>query len=93
MQDEAEVGLAGAMIDEVHAATFGNRVRDQWLNELRQVINLFELAPRILIHPAVDGEDMQRLEQLDRLAGPYFWRQRLCARPAGLARGASRAGG
>ena len=23
MQDEAEVGLAGAMIDEVHAATFG----------------------------------------------------------------------
>jgi len=37
------------------------------------VINLLELSSAVLIEPAVAGQDMQRLEQLNRLAGADFW--------------------
>ena len=47
----------------------------QFFDELKQVVDLLELAPRVLVELAVAGEDVQLLEQFDRLAGAYFGRQ------------------
>jgi hypothetical protein len=40
----------------------------QRLDELHQVVDLLELAAAVLVQLAVAGEDVQFLEQLDRLA-------------------------
>ena len=42
---------------------------EQLFDELVQVIDLLEFAPRVLIELALAREDVQRLEQLDGLAG------------------------
>ena len=42
------------------------------LDQLRQMLHLFQLAPRIRIQPAIVGEDVQRLEQRHRLARPQI---------------------
>ena len=42
----------------------------QILDELEQVIDLLELAPRVLVELALAGEDVQRLEQFQALTGP-----------------------
>ena len=44
-------------------------------DELHQVLNLLELAARILVQPAIAGQDVQGLEQFDRLAGAQLWQR------------------
>ncbi len=46
------------------------QLAQQLLDELEQVVDLLELAPRILVEPALAGEDVQFLQQLDGLAWP-----------------------
>jgi hypothetical protein len=49
-------------------AVRGQLVQDG-LDEVHQVLDLLELAPRVLVEPPVAGEDVQLLQQLHRLAG------------------------
>ena len=42
----------------------------QRFDELIEVIDLFELAPRVLVEFSVTGEDMEFLEQFDKLYTP-----------------------
>ncbi len=72
VQDEAEVGLAGAVVDQRHVGVILLEILQQRLDELEQVVDLLELAAAVLVHLAVAREDMQRLEQLDGLAGTDF---------------------
>ena len=39
----------------------------QFFNELKQVVDLLEFAPRVLVELAFAGEDVQLLQQRDRL--------------------------
>ena len=41
----------------------------QGLDEIEQVVDLFQFAPTVLVHLAVAGQDMQGFEQVDRLIG------------------------
>lgn len=66
VQDEAEIGFAGAMIDQ------GFQIVEQRLDELRQMVDLLQLAPAVLIELAVTGQDVQFLEQFQGLAGADF---------------------
>ena len=50
------------MINDIDASAFGHRLPYQWFDELRQVIHLLELAPRILIHAAINRQDVQRFQ-------------------------------
>jgi hypothetical protein len=43
--------------------------QQQLFDELVEVVDLLELAPRVLVELAVAGEDVQMLEQGDGLAG------------------------
>ena len=72
IQDEAEVRLARAMVGQRDATGFVWQRQQQGLDELEQVVDLLELAARVLVELAVAGEDMQRLQQLNRLAGPHL---------------------
>ena len=44
----------------------------QRLDEVNEVIDLFQLASGVLVEFAVAGQDMQFLEQFDRLPGADF---------------------
>ena len=57
------------------------QLQQQLLDELKQVVDLLELAPRVLVELALAGQDVQLLEQLQRLARAGFRRPAL----AGLA--------
>ena len=72
IQDEAQVGLAGTVVHQTEIRPLLRRLREQRFDELEQVIDLLELAPAILVHLAVAGEDVQCLEQFDGLAGTDF---------------------
>ncbi|MNT45637.1 hypothetical protein D3C72_1822330 [compost metagenome] len=72
VQDETEVRLAGAMVDQREAAALVLDLPQQRLDELEQVVDLLELAPAVLVHLAVARQDMEFLEQLDGLAGADF---------------------
>ncbi len=39
---------------------------------MKQVVNLFELAPTVLIQFAIARQNVKRLEQLNRLIRMYF---------------------
>jgi hypothetical protein len=69
VQDEAQVGLARAVVGQRHGVAVGPQLLEDGLDELVQVVDLLELAARILVELAVAREDVQRLEQLDALAG------------------------
>ena len=69
VKDETEIRFARAVIYEIDAASLRDHLRDERLDELREVIDLLLLPARILIHLAVDGQDMQCLEQFDGLTG------------------------
>ena len=56
------------MVDQRDVAARVERLLQQRLDELQQVVDLLELAPRVLVQLALAREDMQLLEQLDRLA-------------------------
>jgi hypothetical protein len=47
----------------------GDELGSSWFDELVQVIDLLELAPAVLVELAVAGQDVQFLEQFDRLPG------------------------
>ena len=57
------------MVGQRHGLPISGQLRQQRLNELIEVIDLLELAARILVEPALAREDMQGLEQLYALAG------------------------
>lgn len=69
VKNEAQIGLARPMVGQRHGLPISGQLRQQRLNELIEVIDLLELAARILIEPALAREDMQGLEQLYALAG------------------------
>ena len=66
VEDEAEIGLAGPVVDQRFGAI------QQRLDELVEVIDLLELAPGVLVELAVAGQDVQFLEQFDGLPGTDF---------------------
>jgi len=45
---------------------------EQWLDEVEEVVNLFELAAAVLIELALAREDVQLFEQRGRLFGADF---------------------
>jgi hypothetical protein len=69
VEDEAQVGLAGAVVDQLRFGRLGQGFGEQGLDELVQVIDLLQLAPAVLVELAVAGQDVQFLEQFDGLAG------------------------
>ena len=77
VQDEAQIGLARAMIHQLDVRLVGQHLLQQRLDELDQVIDLLELAPAVLVELAVSGQDMQFLEQFERLPGPDLVGQRV----------------
>ncbi|MPM70542.1 hypothetical protein SDC9_117497 [bioreactor metagenome] len=50
----------------------GFRIFEQWLDELIEVINLLQLAARVLVELAVARQDVQFLQQINGLAGADF---------------------
>ena len=56
IKNEAKVGLAGTVVGEAL------RIGQQRLDKLIEVINLLQLAPRVLIELAVAGQNVQFLE-------------------------------
>ena len=62
VQDESEVGLARPVVGQrgrrVGCRCFVDLLQ-QRLDELVQVVNLFQLAPRVLVQPALARQDMQ----------------------------------
>ena len=67
VNDESQIRLACAVIGQGWAGgRIGQFVQD-FFDELKQVIHLLELAPRVLIEFALAGQDVQFLEQGQRL--------------------------
>lgn len=67
VDDEAQVGLASAVVGQRGALLGRGQLLEQLLDELEQVVDLLELAARILVQAPLAGEDVQLFEQLDRL--------------------------
>ena len=70
VDDEAEIGLARPMVgqrDVRVARAF--QLQQDLLDETEQVVHLLELAARILVQAALARENVQLLQQFDRLAG------------------------
>jgi ribosomal protein S12 methylthiotransferase accessory factor len=72
VEDEAQIRLAGAVIDEPDVSVIGAEFLQQGFDELVEVVDLLELAAAVLVHPAVAGEDVQLFQQFGRLAGLDF---------------------
>ena len=70
VQDEAQVGLARAVVGQGDGVVVGAEFFQDGRNELVEVVHLLELAPRVLVELALAGEDVQRLEQFQALTGP-----------------------
>ena len=58
------------MVDQTHVAARLYRLGEQRLYKLHQVINLLELATRVLVNATVSGQDVQGLQQGDGLPRP-----------------------
>src|SRR5256885_15853400 len=69
VEDEAQVGLAGTVVGQGDRVVVGRQFFEDGSDELVQVVDLLELAPRVLVDLAFAREDVQRLEQFDGLAG------------------------
>ena len=72
VEDEAEVGLARAVVHKLDVGVLGQSLGQQRFDELVEVIDLLQLAPAVLVELAVAGEDVQLLEQLEGLLGTDF---------------------
>jgi hypothetical protein len=70
VEDEAQIGLAGAEVGENRRILPLEQAIERRAQQLHEVLHLLQLAARIGVERALAGEDVQRLEQLDRLAGP-----------------------
>ena len=64
---KAQVGLACTVVGQRGTRLTVWQLFEQFLDELEQVIHLLELATRVLVDLALTREDVQRLEQFDRL--------------------------
>ena len=69
IQDEAQVGLASAMVGQCEGLAALPQLLQDGFDELVQVVDLLELAARVLVELAVARQDVQRLEQLNTLSG------------------------
>ena len=78
IQNETEIRLACAMVGQAGRRVAGKRVVQQRLDELVQVVDLLELAPRVLVELALAREDVQLLEQVNRLAGAQLFNDLGC---------------
>ena len=58
------------MVGQRRALRRRGQVAQDFFNEAKQVIDLLELAPRVLVEPALTGQYVQLLEQVNRLARP-----------------------
>jgi hypothetical protein len=76
VEDETEIGLARAMVDQAHVGMVVQHFLQQRFDELVEVIDLLELAAAVLVQLAVAREDVQFLEQFDGLAGADLMRLR-----------------
>ena len=85
VEDEAQVGLAGAVVGEGEFAASGDHFVEKRLDELVEVIDLLELAPAVLAELAVAGEDV------GSLSSSTDWPSRISGCWAGLAASARRA--
>ena len=69
VDDEAQVGLAGTVVGQRDRAVAGGfQLQQDLLDKAEQVVDLLELAARILVQCAIARQDVQLLQQLDRLA-------------------------
>ena len=77
------------MVGQCEGAVIRGDFLQQRRDELIQVIDLLELAPGVLVEPALAREDVQFLEQLDGLTGPdlfnglFGWSARFAGGPGG----------
>ena len=69
VQDKTQIRLARAVVSQGEGGIAFVYLVDQRLNELVQVVNLLELAARVLVQLAFARQDVQLLEQLNGLAG------------------------
>jgi hypothetical protein len=60
------------VIDQRQAAATRAEFGEQRLDEVDEVVDLLQLAPAVLVELAVAGQDVQFLEQFDRLLRPDF---------------------
>src|SRR5262249_13127800 len=84
VQDEREIGIARARIDERRLRMALAYVEQGRLQELDQVVDLLQLAQRVGVHRAVAAEQVQLAEQLRGLTGKQLAPDRLAS---GLPRG------
>ena len=74
VEDEPQIGFAGAEVGDDGIRLLGQQAVEQRTQQLHQMQDLLEFAPRIAIERAIAGQDVQRLQECDgiglRLAGP-----------------------
>ena len=58
------------MVDQREVVAMRHDLLQQRFDELVEVIDLLQFAPAVLVEPAVTRQDMQFLEQFDRLLRP-----------------------
>jgi hypothetical protein len=68
VEDEAQIRLARAMVGQRDRMALDGQLLQDGCDELVQVVDLLELATRVLVDPAFAREDVQGLEQVQRLA-------------------------
>ena len=69
VKNEPQIGLARTMVSQCHGMPILGQLCQQRLDELIEVIDLLELAARILVELSLARQNMQGLEQLKALAG------------------------
>jgi hypothetical protein len=73
VQNKAEIGLASTVVSQCESSIRLEHLIKQRLNELVQVVDLLELAARVLVQLAFTRQDMQFFEQLNGLAGAQLF--------------------
>ena len=69
IHDKPEVGLAGAVVHHCRAIRGRGQLLQDFFDESKQVVDLLEFAPGILVQLALAGQDMQFLQQGNGLPG------------------------
>ena len=65
VEDEAEIGLAGAEIGDHRVVALGQQRVDRRPQQLHEMQHLLQLAPRVEVQAALARQHVQRLEQRD----------------------------
>ncbi len=70
VEDKAQIRFASTVVGQCDVtAPVGLQLLQQGLDKTKQVVNLFELAARVLIECAIAGENVELFEKLQRLPG------------------------